>query len=100
MTDFLKTYLPSARSGLTWQLYVYKPQGRPAYATANEGRYEVADGVTFFTSTLHLDRVRHPATRVDIQGPATAKKKAAALEQLKQQLLEAGLIAADALTPA
>jgi hypothetical protein len=84
-----KTYLPSSTPGKVWSIYTYKPEGRPAYASACEG--VLGDG--FFTTEIHLGTPSHPATRVSIQAPATAKRKAAALEQLKIQLVEAGLAA-------
>ena len=84
-----KVYIPSTTPGKVWSIYTYKPERGPAYASACEG--VLGDG--FFTTELHLGVASHPATRVSIQAPATAKRKAAALEQLKTQLVEAGLAA-------
>ena len=88
-----KNYIPSTTAGKVWDLCVLKPQGRPAYASAIEGVLTHEDHVTIFTFEIHMGRGNHPATRVNIQAPATAKRKAAALEQLKTQLVEAGLAA-------
>ena len=88
------SYIPSATPGKVWNLSVIKPQGRPAYAAATEG---VLEGGAF-TFEIHLGRGNHPATRVAIQRPVTAKRRAAALEQLKTGLSAAGLTAST--TPA
>ena len=84
-----KIYIPSTTPGKVWSIYTYKPERGPAYASACEG--VLGDGS--FTTEIHLGVASHPATRVSIQAPATAKRKAAALEQLKTQLVEAGLAA-------
>jgi hypothetical protein len=85
-------HLPSTTTGKVWRIDTYKPQGRPAYATASEGELKTERGWQSFSCMIDGSPT-HPATKVPIEGPATAKKKAAALEQLKKQLVEAGLAA-------
>jgi hypothetical protein len=87
-----KATLQSSDPRKVWKLSVYKPQGRPAYATAIEGVVESSGGVEFFTFAIHLGRSSHPAARVDIIGPATKKKREAAMKVLEAQLREAGLL--------
>lgn len=92
MTKEQPIYLPSANEGKTWRLDAFKPQGRPAYACAKEGELKTENGWQAFTCIFDFSA---PAayTRVPIQGPATAKKKAAAIAQLIEQLKEAGVLA-------
>lgn len=93
MTKEQPTYIPSATEGKVWRVDTYKPDGRPAYATAKEGELKTENGWQSFTCIF--DFSAQPAyTKVSIVGPATAKKKAAAIAQLIEQLKEAGVVAA------
>lgn len=76
-----------------WKLSVYKPQGRPAYATAIEGEVDTsAAGYSVFRFELDPTKLSRTATKVAINGPATKKKREAALRILEVQLREAGLL--------
>lgn len=87
-----KIYVPSkVNPSLHWSIYVHKPDRGPAYAAAIAGELKEMDGWKSFTFKIDFEP-RHPATRVQITGPATAKKKLAALEQLQNQMREANLI--------
>ena len=93
MTKEQPIYIPSANEGKVWRLDAFKPQGRPAYASAKEGELKTENGWQSFSCIF--DFSAQPAyTEVAIAGPATAKKKAAAIAQLIEQLKEAGVLAA------
>jgi hypothetical protein len=83
-------YIPSTAPGKTWNVYFYKPQGRPAYVTAVEGEYEANDnGFSSFKFVMFQNRsVKEPIT-----GPATDKKKKAAFDSLVAKMKADGLIA-------
>ena len=83
----------SSNPGKVWRLSVCKPQGRPAYATAIEGVMESHHGAEIFTVSIYPGRPSHLAARVGITGPATQKKREAAMKALEAQLREAGLLA-------
>lgn len=80
--------LTSTKPGKAWQLYAYKPQGRLAYAVANEGEVTDRGGYAMFTFLLGQDRV----VREPIEGAATLKKKKAALHALVHKLVSAGMV--------
>ncbi len=82
-------YIPSVTPGHHWSIYVYKPQGRPAYACAVEGVLEDT-GTSFqsFTTMLFQSRQR----RVQLNGNNTAKNRAHALAVLHADMVEAGEI--------
>lgn len=83
-------YIPSTSAGKTWRAYIYKPQGRAAYASAIEG---VASGSSF---TFELYGSSKTA-RVNLPGRATDKAKRAAMLELVRALELHGFItAADA----
>ena len=87
-----KIYVPSkVNPALHWSIYVHKPNRGPAYARAIAGEFEHKDGWKYFISKIDF-AAPHPATCVQIVGPATVKKKLAALEQLQNQMREANLI--------
>jgi hypothetical protein len=87
-----KIYVPSkVDPSLHWSIYVHKPDRGPAYAAAIAGELNQDDGWQSFKFKIDF-AARHPATKVEITGPATAKKKLAALEQLQNQMREADLI--------
>lgn len=75
-------------------LDVYKPQGRPAYASAVEGRvtYSDYDGrkIESFETMLFGDDRRHA---VPLAGNNTAKNRAKALSVLVSELEDRGWIA-------
>ena len=82
-------YIPSATPGKTWSISIVKPQGRPAFVSAIEGELEQPrEGSTFrgFSFMLGTCRTR----RALIEGAATAKKKAAALESMVASMRAAG----------
>lgn len=82
-------YLPSTTPGMTWSVYTYKPDGRPGYACASEGVYEVGDnGFNSFTTRLFQDRV----IRENIPGRMTVKNRNAGLKVLIDKMTEAGMI--------
>ena len=76
-----------------WELSIYKPQGRPAYATAIEGEVDYSNGYRVFRFMLDPTKLSRAATKVAINGPATKKKREAAIAALEVQLREAGLLA-------
>ena len=84
-------FIPSSRSGKTWSVSFFKPQGRPGYASAIEGEYEPYDGGHTFRFALFSAETRSFKKTVD--GVCTAKKKAAAVEALIASLKEQGLLA-------
>lgn len=88
MATPIRTTLPNTNPGKTWRLsaYTFGPQG----AWAVEG----VQTPTSFTFEITPGSGSHPATVAAIAKPATAKRKKAAIEQLKQQLIEAGLATA------
>jgi hypothetical protein len=83
-------YIPSTTPGKVWRVHTHKPQGRPAYASATEGELKTENGWQSFSCLIDF-KAAVPYTRVAIQGPATAKKKAAAIKQLTEQLQAAGV---------
>ena len=87
-------YIPATTAGKTWRVETHKPQGRPAYATAGEGELEINNDWVIFKCQMVFDKPAY--TRVPIEGPATAKKKAAAIAQLIQQLKDAGQVPQEA----
>jgi hypothetical protein len=90
----VETFIPSATPGHSWQVSVIKPQGRPAFACAIHGVLKHEQNCRSFAWANSLSEFSKPdpATRVQITGPATARKKLAAVQQLQQQLRDAGLI--------
>lgn len=93
MTDI---YIPCLDvPGNTISVGVYKPQGRPAYISAMEGRYtEGRDGgfSSFETELFGKDR----SHRVMLTGNNTAKNRAVALAKMLADLKAMGWIAQDA----
>lgn len=85
-------YFPSTVPGKHWHVYTYKPDGRPGYATAVEGKYSVHEGHASFEVTYPTDRI----LRVDIAGRMTQKAKLNAVNAAVNTLKERGLIANDA----
>lgn len=83
-----KLYVPSVKDGKSWALVCYKPQGRPAQALATEGTVKVEGSREFFTFVMFQD----PIVREPIEGPATLKKKKAALHALLHKLVNAGSV--------
>lgn len=83
-------YLKSTAPGMAWRVGTHKPQGRPAYAFATEGEVAYIDErVMSFTTQWPGARTE----RVEIVGPATEKKKAAALAEIEARLQAAGVLA-------
>lgn len=86
------TYVPSTTEGKTWSVSVYKPQGRPAYATAVEGVSKNEGGFHSFSFMLFEARQYN----VPLGGNNTAKNRAKAFDQLRTVMVEAGVIDSDA----
>jgi hypothetical protein len=82
-----RQYVKSATPGKHWDIYTYKPQGRPGYAYAVEG--EVSDDGRSFSYILHQAR----SIREDIPGRMTTKSRNVGLQRLWDRMQEAGLIA-------
>lgn len=89
-----QTYLPSLDNpGYTFLLDVYKPQGRPAIATATEGKLKPFEfnghkgesfEVRLFTDRRHV---------VPLGGANTSKRRAIALGALLADLEDKGWVA-------
>ncbi len=91
-------YVKSTKEGYHWNIYTYKPQGRPGYAMAVEGKVEHHnDGsIRSFETVIFQDR----QIRENIDGRMTAKNRNAALQRLWDKMQEAKLIDKDeTLTP-
>lgn len=86
----MREFIPSTAPGKTWSVSLHKQPRRPATIFAIEGTLERAGpGIESFTT-------EHPGSRtarIQLDGPATAKRQAAALVAMKQLLLENGAIA-------
>lgn len=88
-------YVPSTTPGKSWNVYVHKPAGRPAYACAVEGVVKTHPiGAQSFETVLFQDRTR----MVDLPGNNTIKNRAIALDTLRTEMIAAGEI--DQHTPA
>lgn len=86
----MSNYIESTTEGFVWNINVYKPQGKRAYAIASEGELRVEDNVKSFTYRPFEDRHR----RVMLTGNNTAKNRQAALIQLRNEMINAGEIVA------
>ncbi|QDJ96216.1 hypothetical protein Xoosp13_29 [Xanthomonas phage Xoo-sp13] len=83
-------YVKSTAENKHWNLYTYKPQGRPGYAFACEGELENVDSkFQSFTFEMFSNRT----VKEDIPGRMTVKARNAALQSLFTKMQEAGLIA-------
>lgn len=83
-------YVKSTKPGYHWSMYTHKPQGRPGYAFAVEGKLGSHNGgsITSFETVLFQDRT----VREDIPGRMTVKSRNAALQRLWDKMQDAGLI--------
>lgn len=83
-------YIPSTKPGYTWSIYTHKPDGRPGYAYAQEGKVERREdgSVSSFETVIFQDRT----ARVDIPGRFTVKNRNNALRALFDKLAEAKCI--------
>lgn len=81
-------YVPSTKGGKSWALVCFKPQGRPAQASATEGTVKVEGSWESFTFIMFQD----PIVREPIEGAATLKKKKASLHALLHKLVSAGSV--------
>ena len=81
-------YIPSTKPGYHWNVYTYKPQGRPGYAVAVEGELDTSSPFQSFTTVIFQDR----QIRVDIPGRFTVKNRNQALRGLFDKLAEAKYI--------
>ena len=86
-----KTYIPCLdRPANVFSLSVYKPQGRPAYAVAQEGRVtNHGGGIQGFEMQLFGDDRSH---RVLLNGNNTAKNRASALALLLSEIENMGWV--------
>jgi hypothetical protein len=93
MSDDTK-YIESTTDGYYWRLYTYKPQGRPAYAFATEGKVGFRDNGTVesFETVMFQDRT----ARVDIPGRLTEKARTAGMKALYEKLVAEGNVSPDA----
>lgn len=87
-----KTYIPSTTEGKTWSVFVHKPQGRPAYASAIEGESKDEGGFHSFSFMMFQAR----QYTVHLEGNNTAKNRAKALHTLRTQMVDAEVISPDA----
>lgn len=79
-----------------FKVYFYKPQGRPAYVCSSRVlRWADRRG---FTSIINY-RSKAGEYKATIDGPATAKKIAAAFQQVHAALIAGGHVAADSCLP-
>ncbi len=83
-------YIKSTKPGYHWNFYTHKPQGRPGYAMAVEGKVEVREGgrISSFETVIFQDR----QVRRDIAGRMTTKNRNAALQALWDKMQADGLI--------
>lgn len=91
----MSQYVKSTAEGMHWSISVYKPSRGQAVAMATEGvREEPGEGRTFgsFTTRLFQDRF----LKVELQGNNTKGNRQRALLELRQQMMEAKMIDADA----
>jgi hypothetical protein len=85
-----KQYIKSTKPGYHWNVYTYKPQGRPGYAVAVEGQLDnVGTGIQSFTTVVFQDR----QLRIDIMGRMTKNSRNAALQRLWDTMQEQKLVA-------
>lgn len=98
MAELRKFFVRSRVEGKTWQIYSYKPQGRPAVVSACEGEVEASStpGVVFFRTILFGDRRRTVSVA---GGRATKRALYAAAQELLRQMVDAGYIYADDVDP-
>lgn len=87
-----KTYIPSTTEGKTWSVFVHKPQGRPAYASAIEGERRDEGGYHSFSFMMFQAR----QYTVPLEGNNTLKNRTLALHKLREQMVADGVIAPDA----
>lgn len=84
-------YIESTTPGKHWNVYTYKPQGRPGYAMAVEGEYKPAgDGCMFDSFSYVMFEARQ--IRIDIIGRMTTKSRNAALVRLLDTMVEGKLV--------
>lgn len=76
----------STKPGYHWKVYTHKPEGRPGYAMAQEGKLEMGDDgrVRGFVVELFTDR----NVRQNIDGRFTAKNRDAAVTALVKILTD------------
>lgn len=86
-------YIQSTKPGYHWNLYTYKPEGRPGYAFAQEGKVERDETgrVKSFETIIPDDRTE----RVNISGRMTVKARNQALKALFDKLADAECVAPD-----
>lgn len=84
-------YVKSTKEGYHWNLYTYKPQGRPGYAMAVEGVLENVEGGAFQSFTYVMFKNRQ--VMVPVVGRMTVKNRNAALYALWCKMHEDKLIA-------
>lgn len=84
----LASYADKDSIRMVWSVSVHKPQGAPAYAVAIEG----AEGPRSFLTAHPGSR---SSARAPITGPATLKKKKAALRAVLEELVTHEVIALD-----
>lgn len=91
-----KYLVPSAiDAGKAYNVYFYKPDGRPAYVKAVQVEpWTDESGARGFTYVIDFKR-KPGECQAMIEGPATAKKIAAAFCQVFDALKAGGFIAAD-----
>ena len=85
----LASYADKDALRMEWAVCVHKPQGRPAYATAMEGARSASGSF----QTCHPGS--RSSARAPITGPATLKKKKAALRAVLEELVTHEVIALD-----
>ncbi|BBA65163.1 predicted ORF [Xanthomonas phage XacN1] len=83
-------YIPSTQEGYHWNLYTHKPDGRPGYAMAVEGKVERREdgSVRSFETIIFQDR----QVRQNIPGRMTVKNRNNGLCALFDTLVEKGYI--------
>ncbi len=80
-------YIPSTSAGKVWRAYIYKPEGKAAYAYAIEGTPTPGGG---FSTRFGLNGDRQ--IKLTIEGTATLKRKREALHTIVKSMLANGQI--------
>lgn len=87
-----KNYLESTTPGMTWSLSVFKPDGRPAYAYAVEGKLTIEPGRLHSFETIFGGPETSRQVRVMLPGNNTLKNRAEAMTALLGKLSAAEFI--------
>ena len=82
-------YVQSSEPGKHWNIYAYKPDGRPAYVAAYEGKLSSGRTMLLFS----FDPLTARKHTMELEGRNTAQNRATAIRALFTMMQEKGLIA-------